>query len=44
MSQDVEHDYWAEPQASVNRDFTRIPFTTNWGRRELSMAAENPAL
>ena len=28
----VEKDYWAEPQASVNRDFTRILFTTNWGR------------
>lgn len=27
-----EHDYWAEPHASVNRDFTRILFTTNWGR------------
>lgn len=27
-----EHDYWAEPQATVNRDFTRILFTTNWGR------------
>lgn len=27
-----EHDYWAEPQASVNRDFTKILFTSNWGR------------
>ena len=27
-----EHDYWAEPQASTNRDMTRILFTTNWGR------------
>ena len=27
-----EHDYWAEPQASVNRDFTQVLFTTNWGR------------
>ncbi|MBN2387305.1 MAG: hypothetical protein JXB85_09810 [Anaerolineales bacterium] len=27
-----EHDYWAEPHASVNRDFTRVLFTTNWGR------------
>jgi hypothetical protein len=27
-----EHDYWAEPHASVNRDFTRILFTSNWGR------------
>jgi hypothetical protein len=32
MSPGVEHDYWAEPQASVNRDFTRVLFTTNWGR------------
>jgi hypothetical protein len=27
-----EHDYWAEPHASVNPDFTRVLFTTNWGR------------
>lgn len=27
-----EHDYWAEPQATVNRGFTRVLFTTNWGR------------
>lgn len=27
-----EHDYWAEPQASANRDMTRIIFTSNWGR------------
>ena len=27
-----EHDYWAEPHASVNPDFTRILFTSNWGR------------
>jgi hypothetical protein len=27
-----EHDYWAEPHASVNQDFTRIVFTSNWGR------------
>ena len=26
-----EHDYWAEPHASVNRDFSRILFTSNWG-------------
>lgn len=25
-----KHDYWAEPHASVNRDFTRILFTSNW--------------
>lgn len=23
--------YWTEPQASVNRDFTRILFNSNWG-------------
>jgi hypothetical protein len=28
----MEHDYWAEPHATVNRDFTRVLFTTNWGR------------
>ena len=27
-----DHDYWAEPQASANRDLTRILFTSNWGR------------
>ena len=27
-----DHDYWAEPQASVNRDLTRVVFTSNWGR------------
>jgi hypothetical protein len=27
------HDYWAEPHASVNTDFTRILFTSNWGRQ-----------
>lgn len=26
-----EHDYWAEPQASSNRDLTKIVFTSNWG-------------
>ena len=29
---DQEHDYWAEPQATTNPDFTRILFTSNWGR------------
>lgn len=24
-------NYWAEPHASVNRDFTRIIFNSNWG-------------
>ncbi len=28
----IEHDYWAEPHASVNRDFTQVVFTSNWGR------------
>jgi hypothetical protein len=32
VDQDQEHDYWAEPQATVNQDFTRILFTSNWGR------------
>lgn len=27
-----QHDYWAEPQATANRDLTRILFTSNWGR------------
>jgi hypothetical protein len=31
VDENMEHDYWAEPQASVNHDFTRILFTTNWG-------------
>ena len=29
---DQDHDYWAEPHASVNRDFSRVVFTSNWGR------------
>lgn len=32
VDESQEHDYWAEPQASVNPDFTRVLFTTNWGR------------
>lgn len=32
VDQNQEHDYWAEPHASVNPDFTRILFTSNWGR------------
>jgi hypothetical protein len=32
VDQDQDHDYWAEPQATVNQDFTRILFTSNWGR------------
>ena len=27
-----EHDYWAEPHASVTAGFSRILFTSNWGR------------
>jgi hypothetical protein len=27
----LEKDYWAEPHASVNRNFTQIVFTSNWG-------------
>jgi hypothetical protein len=32
VDENQEHDYWAEPQATVNYDFTRILFTSNWGR------------
>jgi hypothetical protein len=32
VDQEQEHDFWAEPQASTNRDFTRLLFTSNWGR------------
>ena len=32
VDESQEHDYWAEPHASVNRDFTRVVFTSNWGR------------
>ena len=32
VDSNVEHDYWAEPHASVNSDFTRVLFTSNWGR------------
>jgi hypothetical protein len=28
----IEQDYWAEPHATVNQNFTRILFTSNWGR------------
>jgi hypothetical protein len=30
--ENITHDYWAEPHASVNQDFTRVVFTSNWGR------------
>jgi hypothetical protein len=32
VDEDQEHDYWAEPHATVNHDLTRILFTSNWGR------------
>ena len=32
VDEDQEHDYWAEPHATVNQDLTRIVFTSNWGR------------
>ena len=32
VDQDQEHDYWAEPHASVNHDLSRVLFTSNWGR------------
>ena len=32
VDQNQEHDYWAEPHASANQDFTRVLFTSNWGR------------
>ena len=30
-NEEMEKDYWAEPHASTNQDFTRILFTSNWG-------------
>jgi hypothetical protein len=32
VDENQEHDYWAEPHASVNPDFTQVVFTSNWGR------------
>jgi hypothetical protein len=32
VDENQEHDYWAEPQATANRDLSRVLFTTNWGR------------
>ncbi len=32
VDENQEHDYWAEPQASASPDFTRVVFTSNWGR------------
>jgi hypothetical protein len=31
-NEDIEQDYWAEPHASANRDFSQVLFTSNWGR------------
>ena len=31
---DSELAYWAQPRASVNQDFTRIIFTSNWGHTD----------
>lgn len=28
----INNGYWTEPQASVNRDFTRVIFNSNWGK------------
>lgn len=32
VDEEQEHDYWAEPHASVDHDFKRVIFTSNWGR------------
>ena len=32
FDESIEHDYWAEPHASTNQDFTQIVFTSNWGK------------
>ena len=32
VGEEQEHDYWPEPHASVNVEFTRVPFTRNWVR------------
>lgn len=32
VDKEQEHDYWAEPHGSVNRNFTKVLFTSNWGR------------
>jgi hypothetical protein len=31
VNKEMEHDYWAEPHTTVNRDFTRVLLTSNWG-------------
>lgn len=30
VNEDEEHDYWAEPQASTNRNLTKTIFGSNW--------------
>lgn len=32
VDENQDHDYWAEPHASVNQSFSRVLFTSNWGR------------
>mgnify|MGYP001817155693 CR=1 FL=1 len=32
VDDEMGHDYWAEPHASVSPDFTQVVFTSNWGR------------
>jgi hypothetical protein len=32
VDENQEHDYWAEPHATVNQPFTKVLFTSNWGR------------
>jgi hypothetical protein len=32
VDEQQEHDYRAEPQATVDQNFTRVLFTSNWGR------------
>ncbi len=34
VNENIEQGYWAEPQASVNRDFTKILFSSNWSNEE----------
>jgi len=29
VDENQKHDYWAEPHASVNPEFTRVIFTSN---------------
>jgi len=32
VNENRNHHYWAEPHAAVNQDFTKVLFTSNWGR------------